>query len=570
MFGQLFREMLTDQSFESFRAYSLDSVARLEEALLVAQDIQQDRLPRAAFDPVQAELIWSLGKDPTARHLVERETEAFVQFTKSPNTIDEIIKYVIFIQRYLATNYKEQCEAGISAVISEPDRRVELRQSAGFYCSHLLNLGFSKTFLLNKVDEIFFKLPLKRPGRPTLKKFFRQFQIEDINFIVYTAVDSSFGKYLQSLEFTTYASANQIPTGIRRNVGNTLPLGPEDVYLFSRISARDENSAAAEVESTLASVKALAFMVPHDMKVAWSQQMYAVRGRAALGTVMAAQALPLHRVLVPPSTSRRAFKALRSYSGRLLTNFDGASTERIISSINTGAVARTSDSIENQLISLWSAIEILLTEPARGVVRITHYSKLLVPCICLRYIRRQIIAVFNEMLVNYRKRFTEIVSSEPEIDGHDQHTKFAAILLREPNEALRVALINLCNENPLALHRLWKLRRDFSSPRLLKKTLTEHEDRVGWQLHRIYGARNNLVHAGKQPKYLDSLILNLDEFFRACLGTLVNRASRDEQDPNLDQLIAEIGIEYRIQMGYWTTLQKDQELSLPSVIKAVM
>jgi hypothetical protein len=36
------------------------------------------------------------------------------------------------------------------------------------------------------------------------------------------------------------------------------------------------------------------------------------------------------------------------------------------------------------------------------------------------------------------------------------------------------------------------------------------------------------------------------------------------------QLIAEIGIEYRIQMGYWTTLQKDQELSLPSVIKAVM
>jgi hypothetical protein len=174
------------------------------------------------------------------------------------------------------------------------------------------------------------------------------------------------------------------------------------------------------------------------------------------------------------------------------------------------------------------------------------------------------------MLVNYRKRFTAIVSAEPEIEGHDQHSKFAAVLFREPNEDLRTQLLNLCEDNPLAMHRLWKLHRDYSSPRSLRKTLEEHESRVEWQLHRIYRARNGLVHVGDQPTYLDSLVLNLDEYYRACLGTLVNRASRDSIQSDLDQLIAEIGIEYRTYMNYWNTSQKEQHLSREGLIRAVM
>ena len=43
-FAQLMREMLTDQSFESFRAYSLGSIARLDEAIIVADEIRRRSL----------------------------------------------------------------------------------------------------------------------------------------------------------------------------------------------------------------------------------------------------------------------------------------------------------------------------------------------------------------------------------------------------------------------------------------------------------------------------------------------------------------------------------------------
>lgn len=54
----------------------------------------------------------------------------------------------------------------------------------------------------------------------------------------------------------------------------------------------------------------------------------------------------------------RRLKAHRNYVTRVLANFDRASTERLLSSINIGALARTSPNKENQLISLWSAVEV--------------------------------------------------------------------------------------------------------------------------------------------------------------------------------------------------------------------
>jgi hypothetical protein len=173
------------------------------------------------------------------------------------------------------------------------------------------------------------------------------------------------------------------------------------------------------------------------------------------------------------------------------------------------------------------------------------------------------------MLIIYRRRFALIVKGEPTVSGNDQHTKFAAILLLPSNASLQNELIGLCSENPLALHRLWKLQKDFSSPQSLKVALEEHERRVGWQLHRIYRARNSLVHSGTKASYLDSLVLNLDEYYRACLGTLVNRASREEHESDVDQLIAEIGIEYKIYMTSMENLRREPELSQETFIRAV-
>jgi hypothetical protein len=563
------REMLTDQSFESFRAYSLDSIARLDEALIVADDIRRDRLPKQAFEPVLSELAWSLATDPVAKDVASPEISSFRELLKGDQaTTDETARHLTLLRKKIGKYYKTSCETKILMLIDNHKQRIDLRNSTGFYCSHLLNIGHSKTYLLRKVEEIFFTSPMRNVGRRTLEKFFGFFDTSPKTFFVYTVVDAAFGRYLTKLELEVYPNAARLRKGLDRGVAQHLPIQRTHAYLFSRVDAYDQDAAVAAVEHTLTSVRALAFLVPHGMEFTSQASMYAVKGRSRAGVILSGHALPLQRSLVAPSANRKTFKSLTSYSGRVLSHFDSRSTERIISSLNTSALARTSQNIENQLISLWSAIEVLLTEPPAGVVRIVHYTKLLLPCICLRYIRRQAIAIFNEMLIVYRKRFARIVNSEPNFS--DQHTKFAAILLLSSNSPLRDQLVGLCSENPLALHRLWKLQRDFSSPQPLKVALEEHERRVGWQLHRIYRARNSLVHSGTKPSYLDSLVLNLDEYYRACLGTLVNRASREEDDSDIDQLTAEIGIEYKIYMTSMGNLRREVELSPEIFIRAIM
>jgi hypothetical protein len=76
MIAQLLREMLTPSTFESFRAFSLGTLARIDEAIELIDDAARERIPRAAMDPAIAELVWSLGKDPVARDVAQAEREA--------------------------------------------------------------------------------------------------------------------------------------------------------------------------------------------------------------------------------------------------------------------------------------------------------------------------------------------------------------------------------------------------------------------------------------------------------------------------------------------------------------
>ena len=48
--AQLFREMLGELAFESFRVYSLDTISRLDESLALIQDVQRSRTNSAQME----------------------------------------------------------------------------------------------------------------------------------------------------------------------------------------------------------------------------------------------------------------------------------------------------------------------------------------------------------------------------------------------------------------------------------------------------------------------------------------------------------------------------------------
>lgn len=567
MFAQLMSEMLTPTTFESFRVYSLDTIARVYEAIELIADVQDQRVVRVVLDPVIEEMRWSFAKDPAAHSLAADEIESLMALLGTSFSLDDFAAHLWLIEKQVAEKYKGTLERLLLELFDQPGKRMDYRKLVGFYCSHLVNLGYERNHIRSVVDETFFEKSVVRMGRKTLEKFLSKFDGKDRRYTVHVGVTRDLGNYLRGLDYNS----------VQRVVGSayeaSLDQNPNrDVltWVFEwSVDTLDPHGAMDSAYQFLSGQRAIAFLDPYGMHCEWGDTMHVTLQRAKSGQAITKSDFLENRPRPPLRISQSSRKVTRArtisnYAADIARNFDETSTERLLSSIRTAALARTSFNPENRLISLWSAIEVLLSEP-REVARIVHYAKLIVPCIVMRHTRRQVIAVYNELLPRYRNRLNKI-TREMQTDSHG-HDAFAELVFLNENHEYQKRLCDLLADNPLALHRVFKLQRDYKTIGAVNSTMDDHYNRVRWQIHRVYRARNQLVHAGLMPSYLESVILNLAEYYRSAVVTIVGRAKKEEELSDIDQVVSEIGIKYRISRNFFSKTKADTPLTMEHIRK---
>ncbi|MGO7776099.1 hypothetical protein ACC741_25880 [Rhizobium johnstonii] len=553
-------EMLTPTTFESFRVYSLDTVARIYEAIELIADVQDQRVVRVVLDPVIEEMRWSFAKDPAAQSLAADEIESLVALLGTSFSLDDFASHLWLIEKLVAEKYKGTLERLLLELFDQPKKRMDYRKLVGFYCSHLLNLGYERNHIRYVVEETFFEKTVVRMGRKTLEKFLTKFDGKNRRYTVHVGVTRDLGNYLRGLDY------NAFHRGGGGAYEATLDQNPNKnvlTWVFEwSVDTLDPHGAMDSAYQFLSGQRAISFLDPYGMHCEWGDTMHVTLLRAKSGHAITKADFLENRPRPPlriNQSSRKVTRArtISNYAADIARNFDETSTERLLSSIRTAALARTSFNPENRLISLWSAIEVLLSEP-REVARIVHYAKLIVPCIVMRHTRRQVIAVYNELLPRYRNRLNKI-SRDMETEAHG-HDAFAELVFLNQNDEYQKRLCDLLTDNPLALHRVFKLQRDYKTIGAVNSTMDDHYNRVRWQIHRVYRARNQLVHAGLMPSYLESVILNLAEYYRSAVVTIVGRAKKEEELSDIDQVVSEIGIKYRILRNFFSKTKADTPL----------
>lgn len=547
MFAQLMNEMLTGTTFEGFRVYSLDTSARVSEALDLIRDIREQRIPNAALEPVIEEIKWSLVKDPAARKLADSEISSLMGVLSTAYTLDDFQAHLALINKLTKNSYKSSLESLILDLFDDSKKRMEFRKLIGFYCSHLVNLGYERVYIRSSVESVFFDRNVIRMGRRSLDKFFKSFDGKKRRYVVQAGVTQDLGRYLVELGCKAFERSVSEPyeaTLVQNENSSDL----EWVFEYS-VETLDPQGAMNAAFQFLNGQRAIVFLDPYGMRCEWGDKMHVTLHRARAGQLFEKSDFLENKTRQPVGGKKnpapRILRAMTisNYAADIGNNFDRASTERIISSIRTAALARTSFNSENRLISLWSAIEVLLSDP-RDVSRIVHYARLIVPCIVMRHARRQVIAVYNELLPHYRVRLRNIIKDMN--TGRIGPDAFAELIFLKENELFQNRLCQCLGDNPLALHRVFKFQRDYKTVGAVNSTMDDHYNRVRWQMHRVYRARNQLVHAGRIPTYLESVILNIAEYYRSAIVTIVGRAKKEEGLSDIDQIVSEIGIKYRI------------------------
>ncbi|RWM02308.1 hypothetical protein [Mesorhizobium sp.] len=473
----------------------------------------------------------------------------------------------MLIEKLVAEKYKETLERLLLELFDQPRQRMDYRKLVGFYCSHLVNLGYERNHIRHVVEETFFDKTVVRMGRKTLEKFLRKFDGKNRRYTVHVGVTRDLGNHLRGLDFNAFArvAGNAYEATLEENTNKDAL-----TWVFEwPVDTLDPEGAMDSAYQFLSAQRAVSFLDPYGMHCEWGDTMHVTLHRAKLGQAITKtdflenKPRPLLPIRKNYQRITRA-RTISNYAADIARNFEETSTERLLSSIRTAALARTSFNPENRLISLWSAIEVLLSEPREGA-RIVHYAKLIVPCIVMRHTRRQVIAVYNELLPRYRNRLNKI-TRDMETEAHGQDA-FAELVFLKENEEYQKRLCDLLTDNPLALHRVFKLQRDYKNIGAVNGTLDDHYNRVRWQIHWVYRARNQLVHAGLMPSYLESVILNLAEYYRSAVVTIVGRAKREEELSDIDQVVSEIGIKYRILRNFFGKTKADTSLTEEHVSK---
>jgi hypothetical protein len=223
-----------------------------------------------------------------------------------------------------------------------------------------------------------------------LPTFFSTFTGQEQKFIVYFAANDEFGRFLKMLGSEIVARAGA--SAAVKDAFNTVPESSDMPWILWRpFEALDEGSAILKAERVLDSIRALTYLDPNGMPCVWCDTYFVLNEKTGFGRITRTAALSFDRPRPSRMTAGRRLKGIRNYSTQMLDSFEKDSTRRLLSAITTAALARTSSEIENQLISLWSAAEILLSDPAPNSPRIIHYSNVLIPCICLRHVRRYLL-----------------------------------------------------------------------------------------------------------------------------------------------------------------------------------
>jgi len=541
--------MISARTFESWRVYTLDTVHRLSEAAEFAEEIVSGKkIDKAAFVPVMDELIWSMNSDPVVQRIAKDEFRELARQNITNQNIFERRKTVEFLYAHLSVVYKNELETSILNFI-ESGNLHGIRKAGGYYLSYLLNSGYSRDRIDDCIESSFFSGRVARTGAGIVKKFFSNFTKVPERYEVAIGLSRDFGIFLEGLGYTVEqlsSAGKKIRECVESNKNSS---DLRDFVVLEQV-ALDEHAAVSLANQEMSALRAYAYLGPSGMHADWGSVCRVKSRSNRSGRDLEPPKPSLFKLFDPngPATGRaNRARAQAQVVKSINRNFDEESAGRINSALTTATLALSSGRPESQMISLWSAIEVLLSDPFDGP-RIVHYTSNLVPAVCMYHARRQFLATNNDLKVMFRSRYTDIVEEVREISStYKPGSSLAACLFLEEYAEERRKLLDLCDAQPIARHRVDRLLGNYQNLECTLKTISDHEMRVSWQANRIYRSRNLLVHAGTAPSYINQLIQNADEYFRFLVIAVLQEAFGWET-ASVDRMVHAIKTKYNVKI----------------------
>ncbi|MDP7221979.1 MAG: hypothetical protein QF692_01810 [Alphaproteobacteria bacterium] len=120
-FAQVMSELTSFNSWDNYRAYSLDTISRLRDLEKVLEGVETEEIKKKYIPDVRDEALWSLLEDPVVERILQDQKQRLISHLRGNNVDNTDLLYATqYIKDLLLRDYQSKAEALIMEVFHGP------------------------------------------------------------------------------------------------------------------------------------------------------------------------------------------------------------------------------------------------------------------------------------------------------------------------------------------------------------------------------------------------------------------------------------------------------------------
>lgn len=531
-FAQRLDEMVFDYSLDTYKPPALNAPYLCKEAISLIGDIEDKRIDAANLKHVLEELEWSLSSDPIAKKLIDLEPKQYFSLEDNSTLDNRKLKLEVLERSLNPYRYIEECQKQLkSAVASNQKNQIDTLLRC--YITALINGRLSKNLIADRVQEFFFAEEGPQiDSVDMLNEFFDSIYPYSHDFEVYFIVSDLINKVKDSLRAFKVGIIEQLPEDLVNFASdNDFVKSQNQVYLKVKgLRGLDIYTARESAERKLDNISDLFMIFSHKSQVIWEDK------------TLVTQCCRDEPIVIgkPRSSMEKGFDYRPQVASKKLNAFirsfrvHSESFERFNRVVDLHGISLINDIPENQLLNIWIGLE-TITPTRVGNTKVNEIVSAVMPFFMLNYSNRIIRNLAFDLARWNRKLTGKLLAKLPCDDKLKISHKVLQLLCTEEGEPVLSEFYENMNEFPLLRYRLFTIKQIFKSPKSVSKFLASHEKKVAWQIRRIYRTRNIIVHSGRPPEFIHSLIENAHDYLDQIISAYITLTCEEYKANSIEQ-----------------------------------
>ncbi|MDN7413114.1 hypothetical protein ACRPM7_08145 [Burkholderia vietnamiensis] len=508
--AQLWHELLSPSSPDSFRAKALDLPLLMEELLRTCSYAQQEPKWISHVHLICEEIKSNLhvaGRIGAIHGVVESALDSISNFNKGAQELPRLMEQVRLYQD-LHASYLEKLLDSARTLASDARNKKQLTMVMGGLATHVQSRGASEESI-SKIDDELCRLP---PDE-IIEQLCGDINRDPREYSCYISISAP------------RSIASRLFSGLPfREVGSSAFDSNETAKAWYEV--RGEGIVVELLVTASSRHKAADLALAQVLNLIHLHALYANNAMVnASPRVLIVDDLRSYVVEVTPSRhfGLEPRRQSESLSRLRYTNLNGRLTGRLANLLESHALAVSASDARSAVFHLWTALETLASGlGSEGIGE--RVANVVAPIVAWRRVDKIVtyLAISGHELRVHTGATYDLTHMPNSSARHvDRVDILKAVTGIENNPVILGAFAAFTN-NPLLIHRLYRAWEECRDPKDLRATLALSKNRIRWQIMRFYRARNLLVHYGEVDNLAMRLLENAQYYLSTCVGRVLH------------------------------------------------